>query len=148
MKAMDHAGTEAQKMTERRLKHDELSELIIKSAIEVHRELGPGLLESIYEMCLAHELHEQGIPVLQQLAVPIIYKGVRMPNDLRLDLLVDERIIVEVKAVEEFHPVHQAQLLTYLKLTDKRVGLLLNFNSPVLIKGIKRMMNGYLLDGE
>ncbi|MEO8066581.1 MAG: GxxExxY protein [Flavobacteriales bacterium] len=135
-------------MTDRRLKHDELSELIIKAAIEVHRELGPGLLESIYEMCLAHELREQGIPVLQQMAVPIIYKGVRMPNDLRLDLLVDERIIVEVKAVEEFHPVHQAQLLTYLKLTDKRVGLLLNFNSPILVKGIKRMMNGYLVDGE
>lgn len=135
-------------MTERRLKHDELSELIIKSAIEVHRELGPGLLESIYEMCLAHELRERGISVLQQLAVPIIYKGIRMPNDLRLDLLVDDRIIVEVKAVEEFHPVHQAQLLTYLRLTDKRVGLLLNFNSPTLIKGIKRMMNGYLLDGE
>ena len=135
-------------MTERRLKHDELSELIIKSAIEVHRELGPGLLESIYEMCLAHELRERGISVLQQLAVPIIYKGIRMPNDLRLDLLVDDRIIVEVKAAEEFHPVHQAQLLTYLRLTDKRVGLLLNFNSPTLIKGIKRMMNGYLLDGE
>jgi GxxExxY protein len=73
-----------------------------------------------------------------------MYKGVRMSNDLRLDLLVDDRIIVEVKAVEDFHPVHQAQLLTYLKLTDKRVGLLLNFNSPVLRNGIKRMMNGYL----
>lgn len=145
---MNHRGTETQRMKERRLKHDELSELIIKSAIEVHRELGPGLLESIYEMCLAHELREQGIPVLQQLAVPIIYKGSRMPNDLRLDLLVDDRIIVEVKAVEELHPVHQAQLLTYLRLTDKRVGLLLNFNSPTLIKGIKRMMNGYLLNGE
>jgi len=131
-----------------RLKHDELSELIIGSAIEVHRELGPGLLESIYEMCLAHELRENGIRVIQQSTVPVIYKGVRMPNDLRLDLLVDDRIIVEVKAVEEFHPVHQAQLLTYLKLTDKRLGLLLNFNSPVLVKGIKRMMNGYLLDGE
>ncbi len=143
---MDHAETETRRIS--RLKHDELSELIIKSAIEVHRELGPGLLESIYEMCLAHELREQGVKVLQQLSVPIIYKGTRMPNDLRLDLLVDDRIIVEVKAVEEFHPVHQAQLLTYLKLTDKRVGLLLNFNSPVLVKGIKRMMNGYVLEGE
>jgi GxxExxY protein len=135
-------------MTAERLKHDELSELIIKAAIEVHRELGPGLLESIYETCLAYELREQGLLVLQQMALPIIYKGARMPNDLRLDLLVDDRIIVEVKAVEEFHPVHQAQLLTYLKLTNKRVGLLLNFNSPVLVKGIKRMMNGYLVDGE
>jgi len=145
---MNHRGTEAQRMKASRLKHDELSELIIGSAIEVHRELGPGLLESIYEMCLAHELRENGIRVIQQSTVPVIYKGVRMPNDLRLDLLVDDRIIVEVKAVEEFHPVHQAQLLTYLKLTDKRLGLLLNFNSPVLVKGIKRMMNGYLLDGE
>ena len=135
-------------MREGRLRHNELSELIIKSAIEVHRELGPGLLESIYETCLAHELREQGIPFLQQLAVPITYKGVRMSNDLKLDLLVDDRIIVEVKAVEEFHPVHQAQLLTYLKLTDKRIGLLLNFNSPILVKGIKRMMNGYLEDDE
>lgn len=145
---MDHRGTETRRMVNGRLKHDELSELIIKAAIEVHRELGPGLLESIYEMCLAHELREQGVVVMQQLTVPIIYKGVRMPNDLRLDLLVDDRIIVEVKAVEELHPVHQAQLLTYLKLTDKRVGLLLNFNSPVLVKGIKRMMNGYLPEGE
>ena len=130
------------------LRHNEMTELIIKAAIEVHRELGPGLLESIYETCLAHELRERGIPFLQQLAVPIMYKGVRMSNDLKLDLLVDDRIIVEVKAVEEFHPVHQAQLLTYLKLTDKRIGLLLNFNSPILVKGIKRMMNGYLEDDE
>ena len=130
------------------LRHNEMTELIIKAAIEVHRELGPGLLESIYETCLAHELRERGIPFLQQLAVPIMYKGVRMSNDLKLDLLVDDRIIVEVKAVEEFHPVHQAQLLTYLKLTDKRIGLLLHFNSPILVKGIKRMMNGYLEDDE
>lgn len=135
-------------MAESPLKYDELSELIIKAAIEVHRELGPGLLESIYETCLAHELLEQGVRVAQQMPVPIVYKGTRMPNDLRLDLLVDDRIIVEAKAVEEFHPVHQAQLLTYLKLTNKRVGLLLNFNSPVLVKGIKRMMNGYLKEGE
>ena len=128
--------------------YDRLSEAIIGAAIDVHRELGPGLLESIYETCLVHELREVGLTVSQQLAIPILYKGVRMPNDLRLDILVDDRIIVEVKAVEEFHPVHQAQLLTYLKLTDKRVGLLLNFNSPVLSKGIKRMMNGYLKDNE
>ena len=128
--------------------YDELSEAIIGAAISVHQELGPGLLESIYETCLTHELRAVGLAVSQQVAIPIIYKGIRMPNDLRLDLLVDNRIIVEVKAVEEFHPVHQAQLLTYLKLTDKRVGLLLNFNSPVLRKGIKRMMNGYLKDNE
>lgn len=145
---MDHRGTEAQRKTHARLTHDELSERIIHAAIEVHRELGPGLLESIYEMCLAQELRDRGVKVIQQMPVPIIYKGLRMPNDLRIDLLVDDRIIVEVKAVEEFHPVHQAQLLTYLKLTDKRVGLLLNFNSPALVKGIKRMMNGYLLADE
>ncbi len=144
---MDHRDMETRERAHV-LKHDELSELIIGAAVEVHRELGPGLLESIYETCLAHELREHGVAVIQQLAVPIIYKGTRMPNDLRLDLLVDDRIIVEVKAVEELHPVHQAQLLTYLKLTDKRVGLLLNFNAPILVKGIKRMMNGYLLQGE
>ncbi len=145
---MNPGDTETQRARVASLKYNELSELIIEAAIEVHRELGPGLLESIYEMCLAQELREHGVEVTQQMAVPIIYKGRRMPNDLRLDLLVDDRIIVEVKAVEEFHPVHQAQLLTYLKLTDKRVGLLLNFNSPVITKGIKRMMNGYLIEGE
>ncbi|HNR53756.1 MAG TPA: GxxExxY protein [Flavobacteriales bacterium] len=145
---MNPGDTETQRARVASLKYNELSELIIEAAIEVHRELGPGLLESIYEMCLAQELREHGVEVTQQMAVPIIYKGRRMPNDLRLDLLVDDRIIVEVKAVEEFHPVHQAQLLTYLKLTDKRVGLLLNFHSPVITKGIKRMMNGYLIEGE
>lgn len=128
--------------------YDKLSEVIIGAAIAVHRELGPGLLESIYETCLVHELREAGLAVSQQHAIPIIYKGIRMANDLRLDILVNDRIIVEVKEVEEFHPVHQAQLLTYLKLTDKRVGLLLNFNSPVLSQGIKRMMNGYLKENE
>ncbi|MCB9182633.1 MAG: GxxExxY protein [Flavobacteriales bacterium] len=145
---MNPGDIETQRARVASLKYNELSELIIEAAIEVHRELGPGLLESIYELCLAQELREHGVEVTQQMAVPIIYKGRRMPNDLRLDLLVDDRIIVEVKAVEEFHPVHQAQLLTYLKLTDKRVGLLLNFNSPVITKGIKRMMNGYLIEGE
>lgn len=145
MKKVNHRGTETQR---RQMTYDELSEAIIGAAIAVHRELGPGFLESIYESCLTHELREAGLVVSQQLAIPIIYKGVRMANDLRLDILVDDRIIIEVKAVEEFHPVHQAQLLTYLKLTDKRVGLLLNFNSPVLRKGIKRMMNGYLKENE
>lgn len=146
---MDHRVTGAKRMTDRWLKHDELSELIIKAAIDVHRELGPGLLESIYEMCLVHELCEQGIPVSANGGAYPLQRHQYGLNHLRLDLLVDDRIIVEVKAVEELlHPVHQAQLLTYLKLTDKRVGLLLNFNSPVLVKGIKRMMNGYLLDGE
>ena len=145
---MNHRGTEAQRTSERKLKYDELSELIIGSAIEVHRELGPGLLESIYETCLTYELREQGLAVHQQVAIPVEYKGVRMSHDLRIDLLVDDRIIVEVKAVEEFHPVHQAQLLTYLKLTDWRIGLLLNFNSAILVKGIKRMINGSILEGE
>ena len=94
------------------MKHDELSERIIAAAIEVHRELGPGLLESVYEVCLAHELKERGLAFVQQLRLPVMYKGVRMASDLRIDLLVEDRIVVEVKAVEEVHPVHQAQLLT------------------------------------
>ena len=128
--------------------HNELSGLVIKAAIAVHRALGPGLLESVYQVCLAQELRDMGIPVAEQLAVPIIYKGNRLANDLRIDLLVDDRIVVEVKAVVELHPIHTAQLLTYLKLTNKKLGLLINFNVEKLTDGVERKMNGFLVDGE
>jgi GxxExxY protein len=128
--------------------HNELSGLIIKAAITVHRSLGPGLLESVYQICLVHELTEMGIPLKEQVPVPIIYKGKRLANELRIDLLVDDRIVVEIKAVEELHSVHTAQLLTYLKLTNKKLGLLINFNVDKLVDGIERMMNGYLDEGE
>lgn len=127
--------------------HD-LSRLIIKSAIAVHRELGPGLLESIYESCLLKELQDLEINVRTQVIVPVFYKGERLGNDLRIDLLVADRVIVEVKAVEELHPVHLAQALTYLKLTNKKLGLVINFNESVLVDGVRRVINGYMEEGE
>ena len=122
---------------------NELTELIIGAAIEVHRALGPGLLEIVYEECLAIELEVRGLKFQRQVPVPIGYKGHEVPANLRIDLLVEGRVIVEVKAVETLLPVHEAQLLTYLRLTDKRVGLLINFNVPALRRGIKRMVNNF-----
>lgn len=116
----------------------ELTEQIIGAAIEVHKELGPGLLESAYEACLCHELSLRHIPFEHQVDVRVEYKGFRLDCGYRLDLVVDDRVIVELKAVERVLPVHEAQLLTYLRLLDKRVGLLFNFNSPVLKNGMLR----------
>ncbi len=120
----------------------ELSGAIIGAAIEVHRELGPGLLESVYEFCIARELREAGIPFLQQHPVPIRYKGEKLDMGFRLDLWVDQRIIVEVKAVEAVQEVHRAQLLSYLRLTNSKLGLLINFNEAVLTEGVRRVVNG------
>ena len=111
---------------------------IIAAAIEVHRALGPGLLESVYEECLCRELQLRGIPFRSQVPVPVEYKGVRSECGYRIDILVREEIVIEVKAVEAIHPVHEAQLLTYLKLSGKHVGLLINFCVPVLKDGIMR----------
>jgi GxxExxY protein len=118
-----------------------LSGEIISAAIELHRILGPGLLESIYEEALVLELELRKIEVSRQVEVPVEYKGQRLTNILRLDLLVDDQIVVEVKSVEHILPVHEAQLLSYLKLTGKRLGLLINFNSAVLSKSIRRIAN-------
>lgn len=128
--------------------HNEISSLVIKAAIAVHRALGPGLLESVYQVCLFAELKSMGLGVQEQVAVPIVYRGERLANDLRIDLLVEDRVIVEIKSVEELHPIHTAQLLTYLKLTNKKLGLLINFNTIKLIEGLERVMNGYLDEGE
>src|SRR5262249_50944391 len=116
---------------------NQLTEAIIGAAIEVHKELGPGLLESAYEACLMYELIERGLKVNRQLELPVIYKKVRVDCGYRIDLLVDDLVIIEV-AVEELIPVHEAQLLSYLRLAGKRVGLLINFNVAQLVKGIRR----------
>jgi GxxExxY protein len=124
---------------------DELNEIsgqVIGAAIEVHRELGPGLLESAYEACLRHELQRRGVRVDRQVPVPVSYKGLHLECGYRLDLLVEDQVIVELKAVESLLPIHEAQLLTYLKLYQRRLGLLINFNVPVLKNGIKRLLNG------
>lgn len=119
---------------------DLIAAAIVDSALTVHRQLGPGLLESVYELCLFHELSKRSIPVERQVGFPIQYDDLKIGAGLRLDLLVDDLVIVEIKAVEKLAPVHQAQLLTYLKLTDKKLGLLINFNVPLIKDGIKRMV--------
>src|ERR1700686_3649177 len=118
-----------------------LTEKVIGAAIEVHRHLGPGLLETAYDECLCFELSQQGVRFQRQVALPITYKGVKLDCNYRLDLLVEDTVVVEVKAIEALLPVHSAQLLTYLKSSGKRVGLLINFNVTMLTRGLKRMVN-------
>jgi GxxExxY protein len=122
---------------------NERTEQIIGAAIEVHRALGPGLLESAYEECLCHELALVGIPFLRQYELPLRYKGIRLSCGYRVDILVDEQVAIELKAVDRVEPIHAAQLLTYLKLGNWPVGLLINFNVPVLKAGIKRVVHGF-----
>lgn len=119
---------------------DELTENIIGAAIEVHRVLGPGLLESAYEACLCRELSVRKLHFQEQVPLPVQYKGLQLEAGYRLDLLVEDKIVVEIKSVDELLPVHQAQLLTYLRLSHKPIGLLINFNVPLLKHGLKRMI--------
>jgi GxxExxY protein len=121
---------------------NKITEAIIGAAIAVHRSLGPGLLESAYEACLAYELVECGHKVVQQVPLPVNYKGVHLDAGYRIDLLVDGLIIVELKSVDQLAPIHEAQLLSYLRLSGKKVGLLINFNVKVLHNGIRRIING------
>ena len=130
--------TEAQKHRESEDGKDPRTSVIIGAAIEVHRHLGPGLLESAYEECLCHELHLRGIDFRRQIDLPVEYKGLKLDCGYRLDLIVHDEVVVELKCVEKVLPVHEAQLLTYMLMTGKRVGLLINFNVPQLIKGITR----------
>jgi len=109
----------------------------------VHRELGPGLLESAYEACLAFELGDLGLQVVQQQPLPVVYRGVRLSCGYRTDLIVEDEVIVEVKAVSHLEPIHEAQLISYLKLSDRRVGLLVNFNVKLLKNGVRRLVNGF-----
>jgi GxxExxY protein len=118
-----------------------LTEQIIGAAIEVHRVLGPGLLESAYEQCLAHELAARGLSFRRQVDVPVTYKGLRLDAGFRADFIVDDSVVVEIKAVESLMPVHTAQVVTYLRLTGKHVGLLINFNSKTLKEGLKRVIS-------
>ncbi len=119
-----------------------ITESVIGAAIAVHRELGPGLLESAYEACLTHELVKRGSSVERQKALPVVYRGVKVDCGYRIDLLVEDSVIVELKSVEKLEPIHTAQLLSYLKLSDRRVGLLINFNVKVFTQGIRRLVNG------
>jgi GxxExxY protein len=118
-----------------------ISNKIIGCAIELHKKLGPGLLESAYENALAYDLNEMGFEVQQQVPMPFVYKEIKMEVGYRIDLLIDKKVIVEVKSVETLAPVHFAQTLTYLKLSEKKLGLLINFNSKVLKGNIHRIVN-------
>jgi len=122
------------------MEFDELSHRVIGCALEVHKALGPGLLESAYEQCLAYELSTANVPFKLQHPLPVAYKGVLLDCGYRVDLLVDERLIVELKAVDAVLPIHQAQLLTYMKLAKVGIGLLINFNVMILRDGLKRMV--------
>lgn len=120
---------------------NEITEKIIGCAIKVHRVLGPGLLESTYEVCLVHELSKSGLRVESQVALPVVYDGVRLNAGYRIDLLVENKIIVELKAIDGLLPIHEAQVISYLKLSGVKIGLLINFNVKLLKSGIRRLAN-------
>lgn len=120
---------------------NEITEKIIGCAIKVHRALGPGLLESTYEVCLIHELNKIGLSLQSQLALPVVYDGVKLDAGYRIDLLVEDKIIVELKAIDGLLPIHEAQVISYLKLSGKKIGLLINFNVKLLKSGIRRPAN-------
>jgi GxxExxY protein len=122
------------------MQFDQLSNKVLGAAIEVHRHLGPGLLESAYEECLFYELGKLGLRVKRQMPVPVVYKEIALDCGYRVDLLVEDNLIIELKSVDAFLPVHEAQILTYLKFSRKSIGLLINFNVPQLKQGMKRFV--------
>ena len=126
------------------MKIDEITGAIVESAMKIHSILGPGLLESVYETCLKHELTKRGLRVQSQTWLPVIYDGIEIEGGYKIDLLVNDEVVVELKTVEHLLALHQAQLLSYLKLSHKRVGLLMNFNVVHLRDGVKRMVNNYI----
>ena len=126
------------------IEYNNISKQIINAAIEVHKELGAGLLESVYEYCLLNELQRNGLFAERQVQVPIVYKGYKLDKEFFIDILVENKIILELKSVEIILPIHEFQLLTYLKLSGKKLGLLINFNVTLLKVGIRRKINGTL----
>jgi GxxExxY protein len=126
------------------LEYNNISKQIINAAIEVHKELGAGLLESVYEYCLLDELKRNGLFAERQVQVPIVYKGKKLDKDFFIDILVEGKVILELKSVDIILPIHEFQLLTYLKLSGMKLGLLINFNVPLLKEGIRRKINGTL----
>jgi GxxExxY protein len=122
---------------------NQISGKIIECAIKVHRALGPGMLESAYEACLFYELNKAGLKVQKQVTLPIFYDGVKIDAGYRIDLFVEDEVIVELKAVDKVHPIHNAQLLSYLRLSNKKLGLLINFNVKLLKDGVERVVNNF-----
>ncbi len=128
------------------MERDELNRLskqILEASLEVHKIMGPGLIESVYEACLMKELEIRGIKALNQVRIPLIFKGYELDKDYRIDVFVEKEIIIEIKAVETMLPVHEAQIISYLKLADKRLGFLINFNVPLLKNGFRRFVNNF-----
>jgi GxxExxY protein len=123
-------------------RENEVAKVIVDAALHVHRELGPGLLESVYQAVLAHELRERGLRVREQVAIPVIWKGVQMDVSFRADMVVEECVIVELKSVEKLIEVHGKQVLTYLRTANLRLGLLISFGAPLLKDGLRRIANG------
>lgn len=123
---------------------NDISRIVVECAFQVHKELGPGLLESVYEHCLAYELKKERLKVEIQKPIPVYYKSERLDCGFRSDIIVEDKLIVELKAVEALNDVHMAQILTYLKLSDMKIGLLINFNVKLIKHGIKRVINGYI----
>jgi GxxExxY protein len=123
------------------IEEEKIAKIIVNSAYKVHKELGPGLLEKVYEACLAYEISKAYLDVKRQIEIPIFYDGFQLNEKLRLDLIVDDKIIVEVKAVDIVNPVWQAQIISQLRLTNKKLGFLINFNVPLIKDGIKRIIN-------
>jgi GxxExxY protein len=124
--------------------HNRLSKQILDAAITVHKEMGPGLVESVYQYCMVAELKNRGIRADEQVVVPLYYKGVNLCKEFKIDILVENEIVIEIKATDNFHPVHEAQLISYLKLANKWLGFLINFHVPLLKDGFQRFVNGYL----
>lgn len=122
---------------------NKISKIILDACISVHKEMGPGLLESVYVICLVYELQKRGLKAKTEVSIPLIYQGIVLSKDFRIDILVEDEIILELKAVEVLIPVHQAQIISYLKLADKRLGFLINFNVPLMKNGIKRFVNNF-----
>ena len=124
-------------------KYNEITGKILQAAITVHKEMGPGLLEVVYEYCLCKELNNLGLNAQNQHLLPLYYKGENLHKDFRIDVLVENEILIEIKAVENILPVHEAQVISYLKMADLKVGLLINFNVPVIKQGFRRFVNGF-----
>jgi len=134
---------QTQKTVEKFIHENEITEIIIGCAIKVHRALGPGLLESAYEECLFYELNKTELKIEKQKPLPLIYENVRLDCGYRMDIVVENKVVVEVKSVDALHDIHLAQILTYLKLSNAKVGLLINFNELKLIDGVKRVVNKF-----
>jgi GxxExxY protein len=123
---------------------NEIGKIVVDSAIQLHRELGPGLLESVYEVLLAYELESRGLILSRQVSIPITYKGIQFNDGFRADIIVEDKVILELKSVDCTSRAHKKQVLTYLKLTDKKLGYLLNFGEALMVDGITRLLNGYI----